>query len=134
MGIKAKSFKQDIVINASPHDIFEAFLDSKKHSEFTDAPARINRSIGGHYSVFDGNFHGKNLELDPDKRIVQTWRSEEDEFPKYYYSTISITLQPENGGTIIHFEQIGIPEYCFDNVTYNWKIFYWEPLKKYLEK
>lgn len=134
MAIKYKAFAEDVLINASPHEIYEAFLDAKKHAAFTDASAKIIRRVGGSFSVLDGNFNGKILELDEDKKIFQSWRSEEDEWPPNYYSTISLTLKADKNGTKIHFEQNGIPEESFDNIKYCWKKFYWEPLRKFLEK
>ncbi|KKL60869.1 hypothetical protein LCGC14_2200990, partial [marine sediment metagenome] len=84
-----KIIEQEIVIKTTPHEIYEAFMDSKIHSKFTEGKAKISREIGGSYSVFEGDLTGKNVELIPDKKIVQTWRSEGENWPKGYYSTIT---------------------------------------------
>ena len=39
-----KKIEQEIIIKTSPHEIYEAFMDSKKHSKFTESQAKISRS------------------------------------------------------------------------------------------
>src|SRR3970282_1199478 len=41
----------------------------------TGDTARINRRVGGTFSVFGGYATGKTLRLEKDKVIVQAWRS-----------------------------------------------------------
>ena len=38
-----KAIQQSIVLKASPEELFETFLDSKKHSAATGAPAEVSR-------------------------------------------------------------------------------------------
>ena len=128
-----KIIEQEIVIKTTPHEIYEAFMDSKIHSKFTEGKAKISREIGGSYSVFEGDLTGKNVELIPDKKIVQTWRSEGENWPKGYYSTITIILEPVDSGTLIKFTHIDIPEGAYESVKEGWESYYWEPLKELLE-
>ena len=85
MVIKTKTIEQSVSIKASPQEVYEAFMDSKKHSKFTESKARISREIGGKFSIFEGDLEGKNLELIQDKKIVQSWRSNEEGWPKTHY-------------------------------------------------
>ena len=39
--------KQKIFIPASPNEDYDALMDEKKHSEFTQAKARIENKVGG---------------------------------------------------------------------------------------
>jgi len=128
-----KIIEQEIVIKTTPHEIYEAFMDSKIHSKFTEGKAKISREIGGSYSVFEGDLTGKNVELIPDKKIVQTWRSEGENWPKGYYSTITINLEPVDSGTLIKFTHVDIPEGAYESVKEGWDSYYWEPLKELLE-
>ncbi len=128
-----KIIEQEIVIKTTPHEIYEAFMDSKIHSKFTESKVKISREIGGSYSVFEGDLTGKNVELIPDKKIVQTWRSEGENWPKGYYSTITINLEPVDSGTLIKFTHVDIPEGAYESVKEGWDSYYWEPLKELLE-
>ena len=133
MVIKTKTIEQSILIKASPHDIYEAFMDSKKHSKFTESKAKISREIGGTFSVFEGDLGGKNIELIQDKKIVQSWRSNEEGWPKTHYSTITIELEAVEKGTILTFKQTEVPLSSYKSVKEGWNEYYWEPLKKMLE-
>jgi activator of HSP90 ATPase len=128
-----KNIEQEIIIKTSPHELYEAFMDSKKHSKFTESKAKISREVGGSYSIFEGAISGKNVELIQDKKIVQTWRSEGENWPKGYYSTITLELEPVDEGTLIKFTHIDIPESACDSVREGWETYYWEPLKDMFE-
>jgi len=59
----------------TPADLYELFMDSAKHSAATGMPARVSRKVGGKWSAFGGMILGKTLALDPNRMIVQAWRS-----------------------------------------------------------
>ena len=67
--------QQTVIFKASPHAVYEALMDSKKHAIFSGSAAKISRAIGGEYSAYDGYITGKNIELVPDQKIVQSWRA-----------------------------------------------------------
>jgi len=132
--IKKKSIEQEIVIKNTPHEIYEVFMDAKKHSKLTESKAKVSREIGGSFSIFEGALSGKNIELIQDKKIVQTWRGDGENWPKGYYSTITLILEPNDKGTLIKFSHVDIPEESYESVKEGWDIYYWEPLKVMLEK
>jgi activator of HSP90 ATPase len=132
--IKKKSIEQEIIIQSTPHEIYEAFMDSKKHSKFTESKAKVRREIGGSLSIYEGSLSGKNVEVIQDKKIVQTWRGDGENWPKGYYSTITLVFEPVDKGTVIKFTHIDIPEGAYESVKEGWDTYYWEPLKKMLEK
>ena len=134
MAKKTKTIKQSVLIKSAPHDVYEAYMDSKKHSKFTQSKAKISREIGGKFTVFEGDLEGKNLELITDKKIVQSWRSNEEGWPKNHYSTITIELDSVETGTRLNFKQTGVPLTSYESVKQGWKEYYWEPLKNMLEK
>ncbi len=41
--VSTKTVEQTVTFNASPHDVYEALMDSYKHSQFTGAEAVISR-------------------------------------------------------------------------------------------
>ena len=132
--IKKKSFEQEIIIKSTPHEIYEAFMDSKKHSKYTEGKAKVSREVGGSFSVFEGAINGENVELVQDKKIVQTWRSEGENWPKGYYSTITFIFEPVDQGTLIKFTHVDIPEGAYESVKEGWETYYWKPLKEMIEK
>ena len=130
--IKTKDIKQGLMIKASTHEIYEALMDSKKHSTFTGDTAKISRKVGGKFTTFGGYSSGKNLELVKDKKIVQTWRA--SDWVQGHFSQVTFLLKPAKGGTKIIFSHKGIPLSDAANIAEGWKTYYWEPLKKMLEK
>jgi len=130
--LKTKDIKQEVFIRANAHDIYEALMDSKKHTEFTGDQAVISRKVGGSFSTFSRYATGKNLELVPDKKIVQTWRN--NDWPKDHYSTLTFLLRPAKDGTRIILRQKNVPTFDAENISGGWKTYYWQPLKKMLEK
>ena len=76
--VSTKTVEQTVIVNASPHDVYEALMDSEKHSQFTGAEAVISREVGGFFTAYDGALSGVMLELVPDSKIVQTWRGSDD--------------------------------------------------------
>jgi activator of HSP90 ATPase len=132
--MKTKNIEKEIIIKSSPHEIYEVFMDSRKHSKLTESKAKISREIGGSFSIYEGDIIGENLELIQDQKIVQTWRSESENWPKGHYSTITLALEPADQGTLIKFTHADIPEASCKSIEEGWDNYYWEPLKRMLEK
>ncbi len=130
--METRTIRQRVTFKASPHDVYEALMDSKKHSQFTQSPAKISREVGGKFSVWDGGLEGTNLELVPDRKIVQSWRT--SEWPEGHYSRVTFSLKPASGGTELTLTHSGIPEDSADDIRQGWHDFYWNPMKETLEK
>jgi activator of HSP90 ATPase len=130
--METKTIRQTVTFKTSPHDVYEALMDSNKHAEFTGEEASISRKLGGKFSTFDGYAQGMNVELDPNKKIVQTWRA--DDWPQGHYSRVTFSLTKTAGGTRLVFTQTGVPEDQYDDIAQGWKDYYWAPMKVMLEK
>ena len=74
MGIQ---FQVSDVIPASPEKVYKAWLDSKEHEHMTGAYAHITAKVGVSFEAWDGYIQGINLELEPPRRILQSWRTTE---------------------------------------------------------
>ncbi len=129
--MKKNDIKQKVSFNASAHDVYEALMDSKKHAKFTGGPAKISRKIGGKFSVYDGYAAGKNLELMPDEKIVQTWRA--SDWDEEDISEISFTFTPTKTGCTVIFTQKNVPSKHLSAIKQGWIDYYWMPMKKMLE-
>ena len=68
-------FRLTDVIPARPRQIYDAWLDSRGHRAITGGKARQSAMVGATVTAWDGYITGKNLELVPGKRIVQSWRT-----------------------------------------------------------
>jgi len=64
--VATKTIEQSVTFNASPHDVYEALMDSEKHAQFTGSKASISREVGGPFTAYDGALSGTILELVPD--------------------------------------------------------------------
>jgi activator of HSP90 ATPase len=128
----SKPIHQTVTFRASPHDVYEALLDSKRHAAFSGSAAKISRKVGGEISAYDGYISGKNLELVPDKKIVQSWRAVD--WPEDHFSTVTFVLTPDTGGTRLDFTHADVPDGTEAEFTQGWIDNYWEPMKKMLEK
>lgn len=124
--------QQTIYFSASPHQVFESFMDEKKHASFTSASAKIDRKIGGKFSVWDDYATGQTKRFIRDKLIVQTWRA--DDWPENIESEIIIELFPEKNKTKLVFTQINVPDDFIEEIKTGWQDYYWKPLEKFLLK
>jgi activator of HSP90 ATPase len=129
--IVSTSIHQEVDFKTSPQRIYEALLDSKEFSVFSGgAPAEIQREPGGAFSCFGGNIVGRNIELVPNRRIVQAWRV--GVWPEGVYSIVKFELQGQGSGAKLILDHSGFPEESRDHLDGGWPKMYWEPLQKYL--
>lgn len=123
---------QEIIFAASPERIYEAFMDSTQHERFTaNGVANISREPGGEFTCHGGIISGRNIELVPNNRIVQAWRSAR--WHKGIYSIARFELQPRENGTLLVLDHTGIPDDQREDIEAGWHTRYWEPLRKYLQ-
>lgn len=130
--MKTKTLHQSVVFETDPHDLYEALMDSKKHTTFTGAKAKIGRQVGDTFSVWDDWATGSTIELVADKKIVQQWRGAD--WPQRHYSVITFKMKRVDRGTRLDFTQTGIPEQLYEDVAQEWNEWYWEKLKTYFAK
>jgi len=130
--MKTKNIRQSVTVRASPHSVYEALMDSRKHARFTGAKAKISRKVNGKFSAYDGYIEGMNLDLVPDKKIVQSWRG--SDWPEGHYSKATFTLKKVKKGTRLTFSQRGVPNQDYLDIRQGWHDYYWKPMKEMLEE
>ena len=128
----SKIIKQTIIFKATPHDVYETLMDSKKHAAFSGGKASISRRIGGRIMAYDNYITGKNIELVPDKKIVQDWRAVD--WPEGYFSRITFEFTAIPEGTRLDFTHADVLQGTEEEFSQGWIDNYWEPMKRYLEK
>jgi len=128
-----ESVRLTAVLPASADRIYAAWLDSAQHSRMTGGKASVDPNVGGEHSAWDGYIEGRILELEPGRRIVQSWRS--SDFPLAAGdSRLEVHLLDVPGGcevTIIHNE---IPEGQGAQYESGWRKHYLDPMRKYFGK
>ena len=123
-----KTIRQTATISgATPHDIYETIMDSRKHTKLSQQPTTVSRRVGGAFKV-GHDLEGKNLKLTKDRRIVQTWRA--NNWPKGTYSKVTFALARAAGGTRVTFTQTGVPNEFYGEISKGWREYYWTPLRK----
>jgi activator of HSP90 ATPase len=127
----SKTIRQVVTFKAAPHEVYEALMDEKTHSAFTGGKAKISRKVGGQFTIYEGDIEGKNLELIPDQKIVQSWRY--SDWPEKHYSTATFALEAVEKGTRLTFTQIDVPEDKYEDIKQGWKDYYWGPMKEMLD-
>jgi activator of HSP90 ATPase len=130
--MKTKTIHQTVTFKATPHDVYETLMDSKKHAELVGAEAKISKKVGAKFSIYGGEIQGVNLELVPDSKIVQSWRY--SDWPEGHYSKATFSLEESKGATKLTFTQTEVPEELYEDVAQGWRDYYWSPMKEMLEK
>ncbi len=138
----AEAIHQEAVFKASRQRVYEALTDAKQFDKVIqlsgvmqsmhlgDKPAEISREVGGAFALFGGYITGRHVELVPNQRIVQAWRT--GAWPPGVYSIAKFELVEQGSGTRIVFDHTGFPKGEAEVLASGWKAHYWEPLEKLL--
>jgi activator of HSP90 ATPase len=115
-------------VNASR--IYNTLLDSKTFAAFTHAPAEIDPSEGGAFSLFGGLIAGRNIELVRNVRIVQAWRSDKVWQPGVF-SIVRFDIVQQGDRASLSITQTGFPEGMYDHLYAGWQAHYLQRLAQY---
>jgi uncharacterized protein YndB with AHSA1/START domain len=124
------TFTLTTTIPASAQDIYDAWLDSAGHSEMTGGEASMSDQIGTEVSAADGYISGRNLELVPGERIVQSWRTTEFT-DDHEDSIITVTLEEVDGETLLTLIHSNVPDGQTSYQRGGWQEHYFEPMIEY---
>jgi activator of HSP90 ATPase len=120
---------QEVDLPASPARVYKALTDEKQFAAFSGMAAKFANRAGGEFSIFEGHIVGRNIELVPDKRIVQAWRVVD--WTAGLYSIAKFELEPHDSGTHVVFDHTAYPSEQRDHLASGWTEHYWDRLKKY---
>jgi uncharacterized protein YndB with AHSA1/START domain len=130
--IMAKTIVQKVVFkNTTPKDLYDLYMNAKKHTAATAAPAQITNKEGAAFSAHDGYITGQNLKLVKDQLIVQSWRGM-DWNKKDPDSTFMIHLEPKGRNVIVHVVHSNVPDKHAGDIDKGWHTHYWQPWRQYL--
>jgi activator of HSP90 ATPase len=138
----AESIHQEIVFAANRKRVYDALTDDKQFEKVVQlsaarqsmsigtTPAKIGREPGGDFELFGGYVTGRQIELVPDERIVQVWRSAS--WAPGDFSIARFALEQLGASTKIIFDHSGFPAGQGEHLATGWRVNYWAPLAKYL--
>jgi activator of HSP90 ATPase len=129
----AKTIQQTVRFTASPDELFDIYMDSKKHAAAVDSTASISRRVGGTFSVFDGYIKGKTLLIVPKRLIVQSWRGSDWKAGEPD-SILVLTFSRATGGGQIDLVHANIPDREARGINAGWRAYYWTPWRAHLAR
>jgi activator of HSP90 ATPase len=126
--MKTKTLRQKVRFRASPIEVYEMLMDSKKHRSLSGMPAKISKKVGGRFTAWGQHISGLNLALLPGRKIVQAWRAT-GWWPDHYSIAI-FDIKKMPGGSRLEFTQIGVPPNRYSGHYRGWIEAYWTPMKE----
>lgn len=113
--------------------IYHAWLDSKSHSAFTGGDAEIEAKVNSSFTAWNGYITGQILELDTDKRILQSWRTvefdEDDED-----SILEVKIEDlEDGHSRLTLTHSNLPAGTGKKYKDGWKENYFDPMHDFFD-
>ncbi len=137
-----ESIHQEAVFKASRKRVYEAITDAKQFDKVIqlsgvmqsmhlgDKPTEISREVGGAFTLFGGYITGRHVELVPNERIVQAWRT--GSWAPGIHSIAKFELVEQGSGTKLVFDHTSFPKGEAESLASGWKAHYWEPMEKLL--
>lgn len=122
-------FEYKLVIAADPEEVFAALTNPFQIEIWSGYPADMKAEAGYVFSLWEGDITGVNLEVVPNRRLVQEWFfGERDE-----QSLVEIKLKKENGKTVLDLKHTHIPAEVYEEITEGWREYYLGSMKEMLE-
>lgn len=115
--------------NVSAEKIYSAWLTSEEHTAMTGGDANINDKVGDTFTAWDGYISGMNLELEPGKRILQSWRTTQFEDAEED-SQIEVLLKETEGVTELTLIHRNLSENG-GHYKKGWEDHYFAPMRVY---
>jgi activator of HSP90 ATPase len=125
-----KNLKKIYTLHSTPEFIFKALTNPLTIEIWSGSSAVMEPIAGTEFSLWDGDITGKNLEIIENKKLVQQWYFEGEE----YESIVTILLEATSKSTTrLELLHTNIPEEAFENIAEGWDKYYIKPLKLLVE-
>jgi len=109
-------------------ELFRAFTIQEMVVAFTRGNALVEAKKDGKFELFDGNITGTFEVVEPNKKIVQKWRSKS--WPSGHYSEVTLDFQQTEDSTVLKLAQKGIPTSDLERTKQGWRTYYWDSIKR----
>ncbi len=124
-----KDYKKYYTLPASAEDIYNAITNPLTIQLWTGEPAEMSTVPDTEFSLWDGSILGKNLEFEPNKKIVQQWYFDGQEEA----SVVTIKLHPDKQVTSVELRHTNIPDEAYNDIIEGWNNVYMEGLADFFE-
>ena len=128
----SESIKLTLTLPTDPKTLYNGWLDSDTHTEFTKSRAIIEKKVGSTFSAWDGYITGKNELLHMNKRIVQSWRTN-DFLEEHEDSLLEVSFEKVEKGTKLTLVHSNLPENTGKTYRKGWREHYFKPMKEYFD-
>jgi activator of HSP90 ATPase len=124
-----KIYKKYYIVPATPEEVYVALTRPEMLTLWTGEDAIMGTEPDSEFSLWEGSIVGKNLEFEPNKKIVQRWYFDEREDN----SVVTIKLHKDPKGTSLELVHNNIPEEDYENITDGWDNVYMDMLIAFFE-
>lgn len=125
-------FTLKTIIPAKPQEVYLAWLNSEEHSNMTGGEAVVSNKVDETFTAWDGYIEGRNIQLELNKRIIQSWRTSEfDE--KDEDSQLEVLFNEISNGTELTLIHTNLSDNG-EQYKKGWEEHYFEPMKVYFQK
>lgn len=128
-----KTIQQMVKFRVPPEQLFNIYLDSRKHSAAIAARASISRKVGAKFQAHDGYITGMNLAIVPKRMLVQSWRGANWKKTDLD-SVLILTFSRAPGGARITLVHANVPDHLYATLNKGWNTHYWKRWKTYLKR
>lgn len=125
------AINQRVTLAASADAVYKALTSATEFGQVTGAPAEIESVEGSAFSCFGGQVTGRQIELVPNKRIVQAWRV--GAWDEGVYSIVKFDIVPTGDSTTLDLAHAGFPDDSKEHLEAGWHKMYWDPLTAYFD-
>lgn len=88
-------------------ELYITFIDKARVAAWSRAAPNLEPTVGGKYSLFNGNIEGEFLELQENVKIAQTWRLKA--WPTGHYAKLTMTFDQGLDGTNLRMVMDDVP-------------------------
>ncbi len=122
-----KDYKKYYLLPASPEEVYLALTNPVSIEIWTGEQAEMVAEPDSEFSLWEGSIQGKNLEFEPNKKIVQQWYFGEQETA----SIVTIKLHPDKHGTSAELKHTNIPDDDYKDIVAGWDTAYFGSLEEF---
>lgn len=125
-----KDFKKYFIIPAPPEDVYLALTNPNTIHLWSGEEAEMSTEPNSEFSLWEGSIVGKNLEFEPNKKIVQHWYFGEQAEP----SIVTIKLHEAKEGTSVELRHTNIPDSDYNDIVEGWEQAYFGAIQEFYEE
>jgi uncharacterized protein YndB with AHSA1/START domain len=124
------TIKQTSLINAAPQQVWQALTDQEIIEVWSGAETEFVPEPEAEYSLWDGSICGVIVSVEPNKKLVQTWKPDNWTIEN---SVVSFTLMPDGDGTRVELLHENVEDFDFEGTEEGWDLYYLGAIKRMLE-